>query len=55
MPDLLHQVIKGTFKNHLVMWVNEYLYKEYGEARANAIIEDIDHRYAFISFFKIVI
>jgi len=34
------------------MWVNEYLYQEHGEARANAIIEDIDQQYAFISFLR---
>ncbi|KAF8799694.1 hypothetical protein BYT27DRAFT_7227703 [Phlegmacium glaucopus] len=43
-PDLLHQVIKGTFKDHLVTWVGEYLVIEHGEARANEILDDIDRR-----------
>ncbi|KAF7354560.1 hypothetical protein MSAN_01369100 [Mycena sanguinolenta] len=42
--DLLHQVIKGTFKDHLVTWVNEYLHLEHSEKRALEIIQDIDRR-----------
>jgi hypothetical protein len=43
--DLLHQVIKGTFKDHIVTWINEYLVEEHGESRGLAIIADIDYRY----------
>jgi hypothetical protein len=43
----LHQVIKGTFKDHLVAWVGEYLVLEHGEAQANEILDDIDRRFVF--------
>ncbi|KAJ7034262.1 hypothetical protein C8F04DRAFT_1210668 [Mycena alexandri] len=50
-PDLLHQIIKGTFKDHLVEWVMQYLHEEYGESRALEIIADIDHRISAIPSF----
>ncbi|KAJ7784883.1 hypothetical protein DFH07DRAFT_1054423 [Mycena maculata] len=49
--DLLHQVIKGTFKDHLVSWVNEYLHIEHREKRALEIIQDIDRRISAVPEF----
>ncbi|KAJ7835286.1 hypothetical protein B0H14DRAFT_3871183 [Mycena olivaceomarginata] len=43
-PDLLHQVIKGTFKDHLVTWVGECLEIVHGKKDAARIMADIDRR-----------
>lgn len=48
-PDILHQLIKGIFKDHLVLWVCDYLYQEHGKTRADAILDDIDRRYVTLT------
>ena len=48
-PDLLHQIIKGVFKDHIVTWVVEWMGLQPNGKR---IIVEMDRRYAVMFFLQ---
>ena len=41
-PGILHLLIEGAFKDHIVTWVNDYIKATHSDWEAKKILDDID-------------
>ncbi len=53
-PDLLHQVIKGAFKDNLMDWIYEYFPLTYGETKGKDLQDQLDQRYVLRTYAHLI-